>query len=155
MLALFFIVFAGKLADDNGFKGTQFGSDTVLDTPPLKTCQRSTEEGVKWVCTSTIADRPIKVAYLSSYGYFSTVVLTVSGTANCGVIKDVLVEAWGVPDKPNSYTEWYVWKDLPTLASWKQELVTSNCTIVIFNQWVHDEQEAARRNAASKSVDDL
>lgn len=155
VFALFVVILAGKLASDNGFKGVQFGSDKVLAEPPLENCQASPEEGVRWLCQSTIAGHPIQVYYFSDYGYFSSVMLKAQDYTACTTIKAVLDEAWGVPIQPNQYIEEYIWRDRLVMASWKYNKISNDCRILIFNKQVHDEQEAAKKNAASRAVDDL
>jgi hypothetical protein len=155
MNALLVALFAGKLAADNGFRGAHFGPDTALADPPMTACQASSEDGVKWLCQSTIANQPVQVYYFSSYGYFSSVMLKAEGSTACTTIKAVLDEAWGAPIQPNQYIEHYVWRDRVVMASWKYNEAANDCAVLIFNKQVRDEQEAARKNAASRAVDDI
>lgn len=152
MLAL---VLAGKLADDNGFRGLKFGPDTVLAMPPMEGCLGDLAPTARWACPTTIGGQPVKVYYMAEHGWFSGVLISGEGYASCYAIKDVLTEAWGTPRQDNQYIEDYRWTDGRVLANFEFEEGPDTCTIIVTNRDVGKKVEAAEKDAAKKGVGDL
>lgn len=147
-------VLAGKLHDDNGFRGKQFGPASVLSEAPMSGCVKNPEEDVLWSCKTTLGEHPLTASYMVSEGLYMGMVLTSSGYSTCYGIKDILTAAWGNPRQENLYIEKYVWFDKPMFASWDYRFDDS-CTVVMLNLDVSTQAEANKRKKAEGAIGDL
>jgi hypothetical protein len=146
---------AGKLADDNGFRGKSFGPASVLSEAPMEGCLEGAEEDSAWRCETTIGEHPVTVNYIVDEDLFGAVILNASGYTACEGVKSVLTQAWGKPVQPNRYIERYPWTDGRVVASWDYNKATSGCNIVIANMSVYAEQKKAKASKAATAVGDL
>lgn len=84
---------AGKLADDNGFRGKSFGPASVLSEAPMEGCLEGAEEDSAWRCETTIGEHPVTVNYIVDEDLFGAVILNASGYTACEGVKSVLTQA--------------------------------------------------------------
>ena len=147
-------ILAGKLHDDNGFRGKTFGPASVLDEAPMDGCVKNPEEGVLWTCKTTIGEYPVTTSYMASEGLFTGMVIASSGYTTCEGIKDILSAAWGAPRQENPYIKRFTWSDSPVFASWEMKYDDS-CAVVIINLDVSMQAKASRENRAKNAVGDL
>lgn len=150
-----YLIFAGKLATDNGFRGVQFGPDTVLASPPMEGCQPGLVGRIRWTCDTTIGDQPVTVSYMAEHGYFSSVFIEGEGYTSCHKLKDVLTAAWGLPYQDNPYIESYLWHDKKIIAGLDINSIDYSCTVTIFSVKVNKLVKQADAVAAQGGVGDL
>jgi hypothetical protein len=145
---------AGKLADDNGFRGRSFGADP-MESAPLEGCSKGSEPGIPWVCPTTIGQVKVTVHYAVGEGIFHTVLLETKGYSECHALKDVFVAAWGEPIQDNPYIEKYVWRDHPVIGTFEYNQFSETCTSLVMNLDRYKEVRAAQEKKASAAVQDL
>jgi hypothetical protein len=145
---------AGKLHDDNGFRGRKFGHDAMTE-PPMEGCARGPEAGIPWVCPTTIGGVKADVHYAVDEGVFHTVLLDVQTYADCYGLKDVLVAAWGEPEKENPYIEKYVWREWPVVGTFEYNQFSKSCTVLVMNIDLYKEMRSRKEQKANAAVQDL
>lgn len=157
MLSFFLIAsaLAGKLQDDNGFRGKQFGPASVLDEAPMEGCVKNPEKGVLWSCKTTLGEHTIQAHYLVQEDLFTSMILTAEGYTTCYGIKNILSIAWGDPIQLNPYIEEYQWRDLPVLASWEFNKFDDTCLTFIMNTDVYQTVKDREQERAKAAVGDL
>jgi hypothetical protein len=96
---------AGKLADDNGFKGLEFGAVSALAEAPLVDCEPADVAGAVWTCESLVGDIPIRVNYMGDERYFTGVRFTFE-PVHANLMARVLATAWGAPAKVDGLSRW-------------------------------------------------
>lgn len=157
MFSFFFVAttLAGKLQDDNGFRGKQFGPASVLEEAPMEGCVKNSDDGVLWSCNSTLGEYPIVVNYAADEGLFNSVLITSEGYGACYSIKNILTAAWGTPLQSNPYIEEYNWIDKPVVASWKFNKFNDTCLVLIMNLDVYQMVKTRGQERAKAAVGDL
>ncbi len=157
----FFLVasaLAGKLQDDNGFRGSSFGPSTVLEeSAPMGGCVRNPVEIVLWRCGTNLGGHEVIVNYFVEEGLFSTMLIQSYGFDTCHEIKDILTSAWGtvdpVPDKV--YIELYKWFDGDIVAIWEFNDLSDKCLITITNRKVQQRIIYLKQERAKAAIGGL
>lgn len=152
------LLLAGKLGEDNGFKGIRFGEDGVLASAPMEGCRPNVSDA-RWVCDTTIADHAVEAAYLTKEGLFFGMFLTGKGEDPCRDLLTVLEHAWGKPTIDPGPLEKYVWNDFsnagPVGAAWAYDSRGNTCNIVIMNINLMEQADQRAREKLKGAVDDL
>ena len=137
LLLLISTTFAGKLADDNGFRGVKFGSASPLSRiPPMEDCvQNPYISNLLWYCKTNLREHPITVSYIAEENLFYAVILESDRYETCHEILDILISSWGQATKLKDrvYIEKYEWYDDPVKAIYEFNDLNNECSILIGN----------------------
>lgn len=146
LLLLISTTFAGKLADDNGFRGIRFGSDQVLQNPPMKACIQIDPPFKSWACSTTIIDIPVYVEFWEMTGFFHTVNIETVGYNQCKELYQIFQASYGSPfiieNEENKSI--YKWIDNNNRMNFIYNNNTKICSVNIFNSEVLQKIQEAR-----------
>lgn len=146
------IAAAGKLAE--GFRGVPFGPAAILDEPPLPACAADPEPGVRWQCSTTIANVPVQVNYMVDEGLYHAILMQSKGAQNLAQLEAALIAAWG-KGQDGGYRMDRFWQDGTTMASISHNSYSYAITVLLQDRAVTTQVEASKALRAAQAVDDL
>lgn len=165
LLIIFFASFSSTgqnikaLDEKNGFRDMKFGSD-ISTFQNMKEVERSSDElSIYYIKTDDKLKIGTGEVQKITYGFYKgklyVVLIKINGLTNSRDVLLVMQELYGNGYKSNEYIEEYFWLGKKVTASYEENSVTSDATIIFSNEEITAQKEKDKKEANKKAKSDM